>query len=299
MSTPYTLGYRTGGDALARSSDTQHGHTFLAPALRTMSTICDMVVPRTMLSSTSSTLLPEKTAGMAFSLRRTDSSLVRWSGMMKVRPTYLFLTRPSRYGRPSSADIWMAAGREPSGTGTTQSMSHPDFLKACHMTCALQQLHGGYPCLKHQLHLVVGGVTCHAFLTAPLVRSVNLVCQNIQEDLQQAWDSLKSSQYRKERTSESESVLRYLLKKLLLLFNKTFSSAVLLVHCLGIVKDILHKAIGFVLNELAVFEVCWLQGDSSAAETMPAANGIADAGKAKSLYVFFPRGCGSNATLHR
>ncbi len=99
-----------------------------------MSTICDMVVPRTMLSSTSSTLLPEKTAGMAFSLRRTDNSLVRWSGMMKVRPTYLFLTRPSRYGRPSSADIWMAAGREPSGTGTTQSMSQPDFLKAWQMT---------------------------------------------------------------------------------------------------------------------------------------------------------------------
>ena len=37
---------------------------------------------------------------------------------------------------------------------------------------------------------------------------------------------LTSSQYRKKLTSESESVLRYLLKKLLLLFNSTFSSAV-------------------------------------------------------------------------
>ena len=52
-----------------------------------MSTICDIVVPRTIESSTSSTLLPANTAGMALSLRRTEISRVSWSGMMKVRPT--------------------------------------------------------------------------------------------------------------------------------------------------------------------------------------------------------------------
>jgi hypothetical protein len=63
--------------------------TFLAPARRTISTIWAMVVPRTMESSISSTLRPSNTAGMALSLRRTDISRMRWSGMMKVRPTYL------------------------------------------------------------------------------------------------------------------------------------------------------------------------------------------------------------------
>ena len=52
-----------------------------------MSTICAIVVPRTMLSSMSSTFLPENTAGIALSLRRTDRSRVLWSGMIKVRPT--------------------------------------------------------------------------------------------------------------------------------------------------------------------------------------------------------------------
>ena len=47
-----------------------------APALRTISTIWLMVVPRTMESSTSSTFLPSNTAGIAFSLRRTLISRV-------------------------------------------------------------------------------------------------------------------------------------------------------------------------------------------------------------------------------
>ena len=51
--------------------------TFLAPARRTMSTIWLMVVPRTMLSSTSSTDLSLNTAGIALSFRRTLSSRVR------------------------------------------------------------------------------------------------------------------------------------------------------------------------------------------------------------------------------
>jgi hypothetical protein len=43
--------------------------------------------PRTIESSTSRTLFPAKTAGIALSLRLTDRSRVLWSGMMKVRPT--------------------------------------------------------------------------------------------------------------------------------------------------------------------------------------------------------------------
>ena len=50
--------------------------TFTAPALRTISTIWLMVVPRTMESSTSSTFFPSNTAGMAFSFRRTLISRV-------------------------------------------------------------------------------------------------------------------------------------------------------------------------------------------------------------------------------
>ena len=50
--------------------------TFVAPALRTISTIWLMVVPRTMESSTKRTLRPSKTAGIALSFRRTLISRV-------------------------------------------------------------------------------------------------------------------------------------------------------------------------------------------------------------------------------
>ena len=50
--------------------------TLTAPALRTISTIWLMVVPRTMESSTSSTFFPSNTAGMAFSFLRTLISRV-------------------------------------------------------------------------------------------------------------------------------------------------------------------------------------------------------------------------------
>ncbi len=60
--------------ASAGDPDIAAAPTFLAPARRTMSTICRIVVPRTMESSTSSTLRPSNTAGMALSFRRTDSS---------------------------------------------------------------------------------------------------------------------------------------------------------------------------------------------------------------------------------
>ena len=80
MSTPYTLGCFTGGAAEAR-------YTLVAPAARHICTICDIVVPRTMESSTRRTFLPLNTLRMALSLRLTESSRVRWSGMMNVRPT--------------------------------------------------------------------------------------------------------------------------------------------------------------------------------------------------------------------
>lgn len=68
---------------------------------------------------------PSNTERMAFSFLRTLISRIRWLGMMNVLPTYRFFTRPSRYGRLSAAAISIAAGREPSGTGTMVSMSHP------------------------------------------------------------------------------------------------------------------------------------------------------------------------------
>ena len=62
------------------------------------------------------------------SFLRTESSRVRWSGMMNVRPTYRFFTSPSRYGRSSSPAISIALGLDPSGTGSTTSISHSRFL---------------------------------------------------------------------------------------------------------------------------------------------------------------------------
>jgi len=51
-----------------------------------MSMICAEVVPRTMESSTSSTVLPRNSRSIAFSLLRTDFDRCSWPGMMKVRP---------------------------------------------------------------------------------------------------------------------------------------------------------------------------------------------------------------------
>ena len=44
-------------------------------------------------------------------------------GMMKVRPTYRFLTKASRYGRPSTWASCAALGRLDSGIGMTTSIS--------------------------------------------------------------------------------------------------------------------------------------------------------------------------------
>jgi len=46
-----------------------------------------LVVPRTMLSSTSSTLRPRNSMPIALSFWRTLRRRADWPGMMKVRPT--------------------------------------------------------------------------------------------------------------------------------------------------------------------------------------------------------------------
>ena len=66
--------HRNATHVIAPQHQSKISPTFLAPARRTMSTICRIVVPRTIESSTSSTLRPSNTAGMAFSFRRTESS---------------------------------------------------------------------------------------------------------------------------------------------------------------------------------------------------------------------------------
>jgi hypothetical protein len=59
----------------------------LAPASRAICTIWREVVPRTIESSTSSTLRPRNSSGIGLSLRFTDFTRSPCPGMMKVRPT--------------------------------------------------------------------------------------------------------------------------------------------------------------------------------------------------------------------
>ena len=54
-----------------------------------------LVVPRTMESSTSTTRLPATVEEIAFNLMRTLLSRWAWEPWMKVRPTYLFLIKPT------------------------------------------------------------------------------------------------------------------------------------------------------------------------------------------------------------
>eukprot|EP00955_Chlamydomonas_euryale_P093854 364810-Chlamydomonas_euryale.AAC.10 len=56
---------------------------------------------------------------------RRDRRACTLSMFRLVRPTYRFLTRPSRYGSFRSDAIWIAAGRDPSGTGQMRSTSQP------------------------------------------------------------------------------------------------------------------------------------------------------------------------------
>jgi len=83
------------------------------------------VVPRTMLSSTISTLLPENSSAIAFSFRRTFLRRTACPGMMNVRPTYRFFTKPSRNGTPRFCASCSAATRLVSGTGITTSTASP------------------------------------------------------------------------------------------------------------------------------------------------------------------------------
>mmetsp|Transcript_18716 Transcript_18716/g.36681 ORF Transcript_18716/g.36681 Transcript_18716/m.36681 type:complete len:210 (-) Transcript_18716:1109-1738(-) len=110
------LGWRISGAALQKN-------TFLAPASRAMDTSCIEVVPRTMESSTRSTFLPSNSALTVLSLRRTFFLRCDCSGMMKVRPIYLFLMNPSRYGLPSFCASASAEVRLVSGMGITTSIS--------------------------------------------------------------------------------------------------------------------------------------------------------------------------------
>ena len=62
--------------------------TSAAPASITISRILRLVVPRTTLSSTSTTRLPAITARLTLSLSRTPMLRICSVGSMKVRPTY-------------------------------------------------------------------------------------------------------------------------------------------------------------------------------------------------------------------
>ena len=59
--------------------------TFFAPASRAIRTISRLVVPRTMLSSTSRTFFPSNFLRIGFNLARTPFCRAFWFGMMKVR----------------------------------------------------------------------------------------------------------------------------------------------------------------------------------------------------------------------
>ena len=62
-------------------------YTLRAPASRAICTISFEVVPRTMESSTRSTLRPLNSVAIAFSFWRTERLRMACPGMMKVRPT--------------------------------------------------------------------------------------------------------------------------------------------------------------------------------------------------------------------
>ena len=74
--------------------------TSVAPASRSILTILSDVVPRTMESSTITTLLPLTIDLTGESFIFTPFSRRDWVGRMNVRPTYLLLIKPISYGRP-------------------------------------------------------------------------------------------------------------------------------------------------------------------------------------------------------
>ena len=79
MSMPMKQGWRTGGE-LTRTC------TSAAPPSRSSCTSGPAVLPRTMLSSTSTTRLPSRLARSGLYFRCTPARRSRSSGWMKVRP---------------------------------------------------------------------------------------------------------------------------------------------------------------------------------------------------------------------
>ena len=78
MSTPRKQGWRKGGAQMRRC-------TSRAPARRRRPTICSCEVPRTMLSSTTTTRLPLRTSGRGLYFSRAEVLRMLSSGWMKVR----------------------------------------------------------------------------------------------------------------------------------------------------------------------------------------------------------------------
>jgi hypothetical protein len=56
--------------------------------------------------------------------------------MINVRPTYRFLTKPSRYGIPRCWAHWSAATRDVSGTGITTSTFNPALASSFYAVSA-------------------------------------------------------------------------------------------------------------------------------------------------------------------
>src|SRR3954453_10258624 len=80
-----------------------------------MRTMARVVVPRTIESSTTTSRLPAMFSRSGLSLRRTPRSRSRWSGRMKVRPMYRFLTSTWPYGMPLWRGGRPRAGGPPPG----------------------------------------------------------------------------------------------------------------------------------------------------------------------------------------
>ncbi len=94
-----------------------------------------MVVPRTMLSSTSTMRRPLMTEPTGLSLMRTPLVRCSWSGMMNVRWMYRFFMRPSAMGIPLALANPLACARPESGTGTTTSASTGDSSASFSPSC--------------------------------------------------------------------------------------------------------------------------------------------------------------------
>jgi 16S rRNA (guanine527-N7)-methyltransferase len=95
--------------------------TSFAPALLKLAMIFALVVPRTMESSTSTIRFPSTFALRGFSFNRTAFSLWDCVGKIKLRPIYLFFTKPDTRGNPLTPAYPIAASSPLSGTPQTTS----------------------------------------------------------------------------------------------------------------------------------------------------------------------------------